>query len=162
MTKVVQISKTIEWDMGHRVPKHESKCCNPHGHRYKLEVWCFGPIIEEPGAPDEGMLIDFGDLKTMMTEHIHDVLDHGFMIAESDADLRKLLAYRPGGAEDGYVGVNGWKVIIVDFIPTAENIAVWCWRQLEDRIAAHFRGNLVLGCVKVWETPTSVAMYQGH
>jgi 6-pyruvoyltetrahydropterin/6-carboxytetrahydropterin synthase len=144
------IVKEIQWDMGHRVPMHESKCKNPHGHRYKLEVYLRGGIVTEAGAPDEGMLVDFGFLKGLMMEKVHDVLDHGFMVAGSDEDMVSALAY----------GID-WKVIEVPFIPTAENIAAWCWTQLYDDVKRLGRGHLELDCVKLWETPTSIAIYTG-
>ena len=54
------ITKCIEWDMGHRVPNHESKCRNPHGHRYKCEIEVAGDIIVELNSPEQGMITDFG------------------------------------------------------------------------------------------------------
>jgi 6-pyruvoyltetrahydropterin/6-carboxytetrahydropterin synthase len=117
-----------------------------------VTVECGGQIIDEPGAPDEGMLIDFGDLKTIMTEEIHDRFDHGFIVYEGDtaciAALQNLQQLEPE---------HTLKVITVDFIPTAENIALWVANQLRPIIEHHWRGNLWLEGVTVWETPTSVA-----
>ena len=79
------ITKEIGIDMGHRVPNHKSKCRNPHGHRYTLEVTITAPLIDTDGASDEGMIFDFGDIKKHMMEKIHDVLDHGFMYNYLDA-----------------------------------------------------------------------------
>jgi 6-pyruvoyltetrahydropterin/6-carboxytetrahydropterin synthase len=42
---MTEVTKIVEWDMGHRVPNHKSKCRNPHGHRYRLEVTIGGPLI---------------------------------------------------------------------------------------------------------------------
>lgn len=147
----VKVSKEIQFDAGHRVPNHRSKCRNPHGHRYRVIVSCIGSIVEEAGASDEGMLIDFSDLKILMTNLIHDPLDHGFIVWEQD---QTLLAALFGGA------VN-WKIIAFPYIPTAENIAIWCWEQLDPPIKDYFRGNLTLSSIEVWETPTSKAAYYG-
>jgi 6-pyruvoyltetrahydropterin/6-carboxytetrahydropterin synthase len=156
MTEHCTISKEVEFDAGHRVPSHGSKCRNPHGHRYRVRVTCTGPIIEDPGSPDDGMLVDFGDLKGLMTSLIHDALDHGFICYTSDPlglDLAML-----GERIDPTVG---WKVIHFPYIPTAENLARWCWEQLAGPIASRFRDGLALAEVAVWETPTSVAYYTG-
>jgi len=144
------VSKEIEFDAGHRVPNHASKCRNPHGHRYRVRVVCVGSIIEVIGASDQGMLIDFGNLKVLMQDRIHDVLDHGFIVWESDEELLQCFWEK-----------TDWKVIAFPYIPTAENIAIWCWEQLEDLIKAHWRGNLELMRIDVWETPTSQASYEG-
>jgi 6-pyruvoyltetrahydropterin/6-carboxytetrahydropterin synthase len=148
---VCAISKEIEFDAGHRVPNHKSKCRNPHGHRYKVQAVLIGSIVEEPGASDEGMLVDFSDLKTILTEKVHDVLDHGFIVYEGDRAMRILF-------EQG----ESWKVIIFPYIPTAENIARWIWDQIVGEINGRFRGNLELQSIRVWETPTSAAVYAGE
>jgi 6-pyruvoyltetrahydropterin/6-carboxytetrahydropterin synthase len=146
---VIVVSKQIEFDAGHRVPDHGSKCRHPHGHRYRVVAEVAGDIVTEPGAPDSGMVIDFGLLKTWLTEWIHDPLDHGFIVADFDNDLRIALAG------------HGWNIRVVEFTPTAENIAVWCWNQLAPVVDAHWRGTAHLHRIEVWETPTSCASYTG-
>lgn len=145
---MITISKEVEFDAGHRVPGHASKCRNPHGHRYRVRVTCEGWIVDEKGAPDEGMLVDFGDLKSLMTHRIHDVLDHGFIVHADDLKMRQ--AFLVGGEQ--------WKVIVFPTVPTAENIARWIWEQLDEPISERFRDGLKLYRVEVWETPTSVAV----
>ena len=145
------ITKEVQFDAGHRVPRHQSKCRNPHGHRYRVVVACIGDIISEEGAPDEGMLIDFGDLKLFMEREIHDVLDHGFIVYNQDKPMLQALN------TDIVAGEEPWKVITFPYVPTAENIARWCFGQLESLINDYWRGNLRLAYVGVWETPTSYA-----
>lgn len=145
-----EISKEIEFDAGHRVMCHGSKCRNPHGHRYRVRVTCAGEIVDDPGAPDDGMLVDFGDLKGLMTELVHDPLDHGFITQDSDP-LGEVLA-------DASIG---WKLIEFPYAPTAENLARWSWDQLQGPIESRFRDGLRLSMIEVWETPTSVAIYRG-
>ena len=99
------ISKEIEFDAGHRVPLHESKCKNPHGHRYRLKVEIEGKLITE--GPESGMVRDFSIVKQLMMERIHDVYDHSFII--SNADLEMIDAFEAVGAD--------WKIHIVDFVP---------------------------------------------
>lgn len=150
---VVTISKEVEFDTGHRVPGHEAKCRHPHGHRYRVVVHCSGPIVELPGAPDEGMLVDFGALKSMMTELVHDPLDHAFLCHLDDPLLDVLLK---AGPECGFD-----RIVAFPYVPTAENIARWVWASLEQPIVAQFGTHLELTRVEVWETPTSRAAYCG-
>jgi 6-pyruvoyltetrahydropterin/6-carboxytetrahydropterin synthase len=147
------ISKEIEFDAGHRVSTHGSKCRNPHGHRYKIRVTCRGSIIDDPTRPDHGMLVDFGDLKNIMNEKVHDVLDHGFIVWQDDMIVREMMG--------SWAEKMEWLMIVFPYIPTAENIARWTWEQLEEEIKNRFGGDLELDEVAVWETPTSVAYYQG-
>lgn len=78
------VSRQIEWDMGHRVMNHNSKCKNLHGHRYKMEICMKGKLIEKENDSSQGMVIDFGDIKSITLTFINDVLDHGFMVWEKD------------------------------------------------------------------------------
>jgi len=147
------ISKEIEFDLGHRVSTHGSKCRNPHGHRYKVRVTCEGDIIDDVTRPDHGMLIDFGNLKTIMNKRVHDVLDHGFCVWENDHVVRNMM-------EDEAHG-QGWNYIVFPYIPTAENIARWSWEEIVKDIEEEFGNDLKLYEVAVWETPTSVAYCRG-
>ena len=73
------ITKFIEIDMGHRLPNHKSKCKYFHGHRYKIEVGVEGEIITTKGVSDEGMIIDFDDIKKALMI-LDKKFDHGFMM----------------------------------------------------------------------------------
>lgn len=152
MGKMVYIEKEIEFDAGHRVPNHKSKCRNPHGHRYRVVVSLKGEIVTEKGSSDEGMLVDFSDLKMMMIDLIHDPLDHGFIVWRDDEILLNTFVHAR----------EAWKIIEFPYVPTAENIAIWCWEQLESSVNRWWRGNLELFDVEVWETPTSAASYNGE
>jgi len=145
----MQITKEIEWDMGHRIPNHKSKCRNLHGHRYKAEVCFEGSLIQEKGSSSEDMLIDFQDVKQILIEEIEEVCDHGFMIYEKDSIL-----------VDFFNKNKDFKHIIVPFIPTAEQISKWIFDKLEKRYAAVYGKNLTLSSVRLWETPTSTAIYK--
>ena len=143
----MKVSKTIEWDMGHRVTNHHSKCKNLHGHRYVAEICMEGDIIQIEGVSDQGMVIDFGDIKQIAMEQIHDVLDHGFMFWEKD----KLVS-------DFYAVNKDLKHIKVPFVPTSENLSAWIFLTLDKHFNDKYGTNLKLCYVKLWETPKSIAM----
>lgn len=147
------VEKEIGFDMGHRVPQHKSKCRNPHGHRYKVVAVIEGPLVDSAGASDEGMVMDFSDIKKVMTEKIHDVYDHGFMIWDKDKELEWFFFPHEGGEESVRCG---WNLHKVPFVPTAENLAKHFYEILVNNL--HSPGARVHS-VKVWETPTSVATY---
>lgn len=141
------ITKFIEIDMGHRVPNHKSKCRNPHGHRYKIEVGVDDKVINEKGVSDEGMVIDFSDLKEIMVEEIDEVYDHSFTIYKNDNLIEDFRLFRDRAK---------LKINVVDFVPTAENLAKHWYKLIKDKLSE--RG-IKIKHVKVWETPTSTATY---
>lgn len=144
------ITKIVEWDMGHRVPNHKSKCRNMHGHRYRAEITIGGELCDIAGDSSEGMVIDFGDIKQIMMEEVHDVLDHGFMHYSKD-ELCKT-------AFDA-VKEHDQKIIVVPFIPTAENLAGWIWQKIEGRLEKDYNCMLHVIRVRLYETPNSWADY---
>lgn len=166
------VTKEVEWDMGHRVPNHHSKCRNPHGHRYKLQVTLEGPLVSKPGVSSEGMVIDFGDLKDVMVKKVHDIFDHSMLIYAGD---KKLLScfnldsmYREEIegllSTDMYQVISlmdhEWKMNMSSFVPTAENLSAYIFWTMEHYLRDDEHGVKVLE-VRLFETPTSVATFRG-
>lgn len=149
------VTKEIEIDMGHRVPNHKSKCANFHGHRYKIEVGVDDKVISKRGRSDEGMVIDFGDLKALMMEHIDAKFDHSMVLYNKDPLLP--IFQNPSALElflEHASDINLW---FSHFIPTAENLAKYWYEQLKEPLK---KKGIKIKHVKVWETPTSTATYQ--
>ncbi len=142
------ITKEIEIDMAHRVPNHNSKCKNLHGHRYKIEVGVDDRVITEEGRSDEGMVIDFGDIKEIMMEEIEHKYDHNAIFFEKDLMRANL---------EGLQTFQDKKIHFVSFIPTAENLAKHWFDLIKTRL---IKRGIKIKHVKVWETPTSTALYQ--
>ncbi len=71
------VSRDFKFDAAHYLPSYKGKCERLHGHTYKLRV-----TLE--GEPDEeGMIVDFGDIKRVVKEKVLSELDH--------ADLNEVL-----------------------------------------------------------------------
>ncbi len=144
------IRRWVETDTGHRVPAHASKCRNFHGHRYRWEAEVAGDPVQVSGVSSEGMLMDFGELSTILREHIHDVVDHAFLVYEGDATGRAALELL--GPEH--------RTVVLPFIPTAENLARWAYEQVAPRIRSVYGNALRLHALTVRETPKSWARWQ--
>ena len=144
------IRRWIETDTGHRVPNHKSKCRHMHGHRYRWEAEVEGDVITEDGVSEEGMLIDFSDISRILTEKIHDVVDHSFIVYEGDCDA--LAALNSMGDDH--------RTVIVPFIPTAENLAKWAYEQVFPHIHTTYGNDLRLTAFHVRETPKSWATWR--
>ena len=104
------------------------KCNNPHGHghTYELEVAVEGDI-----DPETGYVMDFGDLKRAVHEHVVRHLDRRHL--NYDVDFLR--------------GQN----------PTAENIAVAIWKQLEGRLPPARLARVTLN-----ETEKNRVVYEGE
>jgi len=67
------VTKEFTFDAAHKLTKYHGKCEKLHGHTYKLQV-----TVE--GQPDdEGMVMDFVELKTLVTKKVLDKLDHSYL-----------------------------------------------------------------------------------
>ena len=146
----MKVTKEITIAMGHSVTGHKSKCRGLHGHDYRIIATVDGDVIRTQGVSDEGMVIDFGDLKQAMMDVIDRYYDHGFIIY--NGDVRAPLLEQ---ATDLWC-FEKERFHTVDFIPTAENLAKHWAKLLDIKLAER---NIQLYSLEVFETPTSSAIY---
>ena len=135
--------------MGHRVLNHRSICKGLHGHRYKAEICLDGELIQESGVSEEGMVIDFADIKKTAQKFIQEELDHAFMVWDKDEELLEFFKHS-----------EGHKPVIVPFTPTAENVAVYIFHILKDKFSDVYKTGLHLQSIKLWETQSRYALYE--
>ncbi len=64
------LSKDFTFDAAHFLTKYHGKCERLHGHTYKLRVTVEGPVGED------GMVMDFKELKNLVKEKVIDRYDH--------------------------------------------------------------------------------------
>jgi 6-pyruvoyltetrahydropterin/6-carboxytetrahydropterin synthase len=148
MTTIIR--RWVETDTGHRVPNHKSKCRHMHGHRYRWEAEIEGDIVNESGVSEEGMLIDFSDVSDILNEYIHDIVDHAFLVYSGDQD---------GLAALEILG-DQHRTVIMEFIPTAENLAKWAFEAVEPHLKTAYGNRLRLVAIHVRETPKSWATWR--
>ena len=148
MTTIIR--RWVETDTGHRVPNHKSKCCHMHGHRYRWEAEIEGDVVTESGVSEEGMLIDFSDVSAILNEYIHDIFDHAFLVYSGDQD--GLAALEVLGDQH--------RTVIMEFVPTAENLAKWAFEAIEPHLKTAYGNRLQLVAFHVRETPKSWATWR--
>ncbi|RKP58589.1 6-pyruvoyl trahydropterin synthase family protein [Pararobbsia silviterrae] len=139
---MLSITRKLEFDAGHRIPDHRSQCRNLHGHRYVLEITLEGELVDVEGAPDRGMVMDFADVKSLANTHLVDLWDHAFLVFEGDTQVRDFLATMPGH-----------KTVVLDRIPTVENLALAAFGILSKVYDQHYGVDLRLKRVRLYETP---------
>lgn len=147
----MKITKEIGFDYGHRVPDHKSKCRHLHGHRARLLVTVSGPILDKPGDNDNGMVMDFSDIKRLMIEEIHDLFDHKLILYKDDPIVESI-----GDVLTKHDIESG--LILFPMVPTAENLAKYCFEILNRVFIKFFhRLEIYLDSVVLYETPNSFA-----
>lgn len=102
-------------------------CNNANYHGHNYEI---DVLVEGEIDPETGYVLDVAILKALVQEQVLNVLDH-----------RNLNLDVP------------W---FSTRLPSAENIAVFCWEQIAPRLPA---GRLKL--IRLWETPRNYVEYQG-
>ena len=140
------ITRRLEFDAGHRIPHHKSQCRHLHGHRYAIEISLSGSIIATPGAPEEGMVMDYADVKAIAQKHIVEPWDHAFLVYAGDTVVADFLQ-----------SLAGHKTVVLDCVPTAENLAAQAFRILDQAYCDIFGNNLRLERVRLYETPNNWA-----
>lgn len=120
----IMVVKEFTFDSAHFLPFHEGKCKNVHGHTYKLQIG----ITAEPN--ENGIVMDFGDLKKVITKIIIEEMDHQFLNSKE--------------TENGFPAKS----------PTAENMVKWIVETVK------VFAKETLSFVRLYETPTSYAEWR--
>lgn len=142
----MQITTRLEFDAGHRIPCHKSQCRNLHGHRYAIEITLSGDIIQREDTSDNGMVMDFSDVKAIARRAVVDVWDHAFLVYKNDSVVLDFLKSLPDH-----------KTVIMNSVPTAENMAAEAFRILKSEYQDTYGNHLKLERVRLYETPNSWA-----
>jgi len=131
------VSKRIEFCYGHRLMDYDGICKHPHGHNATAEV-----EVRTDSLDDRNMVVDFSDIKRIVKDWIDRDLDHKMILRHDDPLVKPLQQL-------------GEPVFIVRENPTVELIA----KLIFDFAKAQ---GLDVVRVKVWETPSSCAAYDGR
>ncbi|QED23403.1 6-pyruvoyl trahydropterin synthase family protein [Candidatus Deianiraea vastatrix] len=133
---MINCTRILEFDAGHRLIRHEGKCRFLHGHRYKMEIsFCVADKLD-----DIGRVIDFGVIKQILGTWIDENLDHTTILHEDD---RKLGDFVENHTKQ--------KIYYMKENPTAENIASHIFNDIVP-ILFHNKG-IICTRIKLHETP---------
>jgi 6-pyruvoyl-tetrahydropterin synthase len=129
-----EIVKSITFCYGHRLINYVGPCANIHGHNARADI-----MLASEELDDKGMVIDFGDIKSVIKQWIDETLDHTLLLHKDDAINSVLQDHNE-------------KFYIMDSNPTAENIAKLIFEYaLEQKFP--------VVSVTLWESDTSFARY---
>jgi 6-pyruvoyltetrahydropterin/6-carboxytetrahydropterin synthase len=136
------ITRRLEFDAGHRISTHKSQCRHLHGHRYVIEITLSGKIITDEGVSEQGMVMDFSEVKQIAKTNLVDKWDHAFLVYAGDTPVLQFLQ-----------SIEGHKTIVLDSQPTAENLALTAFRILDQAYQDNYGNQLRLEQVRLFETP---------
>jgi len=129
-----RVTREIEFCYGHRLLNYEGKCRHLHGHNGKAVI-----TIESDKLDERGMVMDFGDIKQVVSKWIDDNLDHRMILCRQDPALEMLQEL-------------GEPTYLIDDNPTAENIAKVIYEFTRD-------AGFPIVEARLWETPKCFATY---
>lgn len=139
----IRITKQFYFETGHALYGYDGKCKNVHGHSYKLSVTVKGKPIKDASNAKYGMVIDFGDLKKIVTSEIVDQFDHATVFNKNTPHVQL--------AEE--LKKRDHHIILVDYQPTSEMMLI----DFAQRIKKQLPKNIQLYALKLQETETSLA-----
>src|SRR5438477_9753935 len=129
-----EVTKEIHFCYGHRLRDYPKKCKDLHGHNGRVEISLASATLDH-----RGMVIDFEDIKEVVQRWIMSELDHKLLLRKDDPLIPVL-----SDLNEAFLSV--------DENPTAENIAKMIFDYTKSQ-------GFPVVAVRLWETPTSVAVY---
>jgi 6-pyruvoyltetrahydropterin/6-carboxytetrahydropterin synthase len=169
-----QISKEFDFCYGHRVWSQELDkefsingclaCRHLHGHQGKVIIHL------ESDKLNKGMVTDFNHLN-WFKQFLNDTVDHKFIIDSNDPLFDTMLSHYKGATNLIDMG-NGYKIpdlnilkdepsyikemydgyIIVDFVPTSENISAWLMKIVQSKMD---KFDVKVSHIEFYESPKS-------
>lgn len=130
-----------DFDAAHFLKGYDGKCANIHGHRWRVIMEVFSESLQSEGSC-EGMVVDFGVIKSDLKKTV-DLYDHVLIYQKNTLKPLTLKALE----------VEGFRLQVVDFRPTAEAFAYHFYQMLS-------RNDYKVKRVTVYETPTNCAVYE--
>jgi 6-pyruvoyltetrahydropterin/6-carboxytetrahydropterin synthase len=138
----IRITKEFRFEAAHALVGYDGPCRSIHGHSYELSVTITGVPSTDAASPKLGMVMDFGDLKTIIKENIIDLFDHTLILnknypADEVQKIKQVFC----------------NVVWVDYQPTSENLLIDFAGRIRNLLPAHVE----LYSLKLRETANSFA-----
>ena len=131
-----RVTREIDFCYGHRLLDYDGKCRYLHGHNGRVEI-----TIEAQKLDERGMVLDFSDIKNVVSRWIDETLDHRMLLRRDDPVVPHLEEL-------------GEPLYLLNCNPTAENIA----RVIHEFAVDH---GFPVVQTSLWETPRCFATYRG-
>jgi len=130
------VTRLIHFCYGHRLLGTGGKCRHLHGHNGLIEI-----SLRRAKLDGLGMVMDFDEIKRTVERWVAEELDHRMLLNKRDPLVPVLRK-------------QGEPVLAMAGNPTAENIARLIFDYAKSR-------GLPVASVRLWETDSSLAAYEG-
>lgn len=137
---MLQLTKIVHFEMAHAIDGYSGACKNIHGHSYELHVTIALAKESDGYIPSPGFVLDFKELKKIITEIVITKLDHKLVLSNV------FIAKQPHFLSQENL-VN-WEAE-----PTVENLLIY----LQDAITTALPITVILAALKLYETADSYA-----
>lgn len=149
---MLRITKDHEISMAHRLVGHVGKCRNIHGHNYKISI-----IIGANALNEQGMIVDFSEVKKLLCSWLDDNWDHRIMLWSQDPFMAHP-GFQQALWDDRAKDMEGpQSLVIVPFNPTAENMAKHLLHTVFPNLIDGSGLSIFVTAVTVQETATCCA-----
>lgn len=142
MPPLIRVTKEFPFEMAHVLWNYDGPCRNVHGHSYRLFVTLSGFPADNPDNPKNGMVIDFGELKSIVRKEIVNLFDHSVVVNDKFNKEKTEMFKKMFG-----------NTVLVGYQPTCENLV----SDFAKRIAPFLPAGVKLHSLKLYETATSFA-----
>lgn len=140
---IIRLTKEFSFEMAHTLEGYDGACSQIHGHSYRLYVTVIGTPRSDESDPKNGMVMDFGVLKSIVGRTIVDRYDHTLVIRRTQANSSLV---------DNLTG-HYQRIEVVDYQPTCEIMIARFAEMLMSELPAEVK----LHSLKMHETATSFA-----
>jgi len=130
----IYLDTECNFDAAHRLVGYQGNCKRVHGHTFKVKVTVIG---NRSLRNNVGMLMDFKFIKAIIKKFDHKTI------------LKK--CKENGLLVEALKMIDEDSVMLLDYNPTAENLAMYIWKEFK-KIDKRFDYK-----VRVWESETSSA-----
>lgn len=69
-----ELSVSVDFSAAHKLRGHKGKCARLHGHNWRVEA-----LVRSAALDKLGMVMDAGDVKTILRDFLETDLDHAFL-----------------------------------------------------------------------------------
>jgi 6-pyruvoyltetrahydropterin/6-carboxytetrahydropterin synthase len=135
---MLSLTKSFKFEAAHFLHNYDGLCKNIHGHSYELHV-----TVTSLKNKENGMVMDFKQLKNIVNQSAIDYLDHAVLINEKNSKLK-------------WVELYEGKLFYSKGEPSAENLI----EDIVNRIKRQLPAGIKLNHARLYETSSSWADWE--
>ena len=137
---MLSLTKIFHFEMAHAIYGYPGSCKNIHGHSYELQVTVTGDKENQNYITAPGFILDFKELKQLVTSSIIKTFDHKLILSGSYLNQNPAIKSQEN-------------LIVLEAEPTAENLLIYMAKILRNVLPEEVK----LVRLRLYETKDSYA-----